>query len=124
MREGKIAKKSGEIVTEAVAFANVRHEVGSKITFAPTAGDNSLSDLLNTNEFTITGKAESPLYISYQRGVTTIGDGKIDEYMYICAEDFKLPRYTELYVKADYSGTVSAFSDEFQDKTDALKKRL
>lgn len=124
MREGKTARKSGEIVTESVAFANVRHEIGSKVTFAPTAGDNSITDLLKTNEFTVTGKAESPLYISYQRGATTIGDGKISEYMYICAEDFKLPRYTELYVKTDYSDSVSAFSDEYQDKTEALKARL
>lgn len=124
LRQGRLPKKSGEIVTESVAFADAHHELGSKVKFSPLSGDNMLSDLLNTDEFTVTGKAESPIYISYQRGMTTIGDGKIDEYMYILAEDFKPERYTELYVKADYSDTVSAFSDEYDEKTEAMQKSL
>ncbi len=124
INEGKIAKKSGQIVTESIAFANSSNKVGGKITFAPMAGDTPITDLLNTNEFTIVGKAETPLYISFQRGTTTIGDGKIDEYMYICADDFKIPRYTELYVKADFSDTVSAFSDEYEAKIEKLKADL
>ena len=124
INEGRAPKKSGEILTESIAFANVHHKIGSKIKFAPAAGDNELSDLLDIDEFTIVGKAESPLYISYQRGITNIGDGKIDEYMYITAKDFKVSRYTELYVKADYSDKISAFSDEYNEKTKAMQTAL
>ncbi len=124
VNQGRAPKKSGEILTESIAFANSRHKIGSKIKFAPAAGDSELSDLLNKSEFTIVGKAESPLYISYQRGITNIGDGKIDEYMYITAKDFKASRYTELYVKADYSDKVSAFSDEYKEKTEAMQSSL
>ncbi len=122
--EGRSVRRSGEIITESVPFANANHGVGKKITFAPMAGDNALSDLLNTAEFTVVGKAESPLYISYQRGTTNIGDGKIDEYMYISADDFKIPRYTELYVKADFSDQVSAFSDAYRSKSSQMKAAL
>ena len=124
INEGRSVRRSGEIITESVAFANARHKVGATVTFAPTAGDNKLADLLNVSEFKIVGKAESPLYISYQRGSTTIGDGKIDEYMYISAEDFKLPRYTELYVKAAFSDEVSAFSDDYAQQAAQMKERL
>ena len=124
INEGRSVRRSGEIITESVAFANARHKVGATVTFAPTAGDNKLTELLNVSEFKIVGKAESPLYISYQRGSTTIGDGKIDEYMYISAEDFKLPRYTELYVKAAFSDEVSAFSDDYAQQAAQMKERL
>lgn len=124
MRQGRRARKSGEIVTESVAFANVRHKVGATITINPSAGDINVDDILKTREFKVVGKAESPLYISYQRGVTTIGDGKIDEYMYICADDFKPTRYTELYVKADFSDEVSAFSDDYDDEAEKMKTAL
>ena len=122
--DGRAPRKSGEIVTESVAFAHIRHKIGMKISLNPVAGDNKLSDILNTTEFTVVGKAESPLYISYQRGTTTIGDGKIDEYMYVSAEDFKVPQYTELYVKAEFSDKVSAFSDDYEKKSDEMKQAL
>lgn len=124
VNEGRSIRKSGEIITESVAFANVRHKIDADISFAPLAGDAKITDILKTNDFTVVGKAESPLYISYQRGSTTIGDGKIDEYMYISADDFKLPRYTELYVKADFSDEVSAFSDEYAEKSAQMKSAL
>lgn len=124
VNEGRSIRRSGEIITESVAFANVRRKIGATVSFAPAAGDTQLADLLRVSEFKVVGKAESPLYISYQRGTSTIGDGKIDEYMYISAEDFKLPRYTELYVKAAFSDEVSAFSDEYAARTAEMKQRL
>ena len=124
INEGRTIRKSGEIITESVAFANIRRKIGAKISFDPIAGDNKLSDLLKTNDFTVVGKTESPLFISYQRGTTTIGDGKIDEYMYISADDFNIPRYTELYVKAKFSDEVSAFSEEYEAKVEKMEEEL
>ena len=124
LTEGRTPRKSGEIVTESAAFAGSRHHVGETVTFNPIAGENKINDLLQTTSFTVVGKAESPLYISYPRGTTTVGDGKIDEYMYITAEDFKLPRYTELYVKADFSGEVSAFSDAYEKQAAEMQEKL
>ena len=124
LREGRNIEKSGEILTESVAFANHRHQVGGTVRFSPKSGDNELSDMLARNEFTIVGKAESPLYISYQRGNTTIGNGKIDEYMYISSEDFVFQRYTELYVKAAVPDNLSPFSDDYHDRIAEIQERL
>ena len=122
--EGETVKKKGEILTDSSGFATMRHHIGDTIKLAPIAGDSKVADLLNSTEFTVTGKVQSPLYISYQRGTTTIGDGKIDEFMYISADDFKTERYTEVYVKADFSDDVSAFSEEYQIKAEEMKQRL
>ena len=124
LSDGRVPRKSGEIVTESAAFAGSRHHIGEIVRFNPIAGDTKITDLLKVTEFTIVGKTESPLYISYPRGTTTVGDGKLDEYMYISAEDFKLPRYTELYVKADFSYEVSAFSDTYEEKAADMKEKL
>ena len=124
VREGRSIENSGEILTESVAFANHRYQVGGSVHFAPVAGDNALSDMLTCSEFQIVGKVESPLYISYQRGNTTIGNGKIDEYMDISSEDFAFPRYTELYVKAALPDDLSPFSDNYQDRIEKIKERL
>ena len=53
INEGRSVRRSGEIITESVAFANARHKVGATVTFAPTAGDNKLTELLNVSEFNL-----------------------------------------------------------------------
>ena len=122
--EGRSAENTGEILVDFSGFAASRHKQGDKIRLSPTAGDTKISGLLKSSEFTVVGKVQSPLYISYQRGTTTIGDGKIDEYMYVTFDEFKPERYTELYVKGDYSDTLSPFSDEYESRTNELKARL
>ena len=58
---------------------------------------------------------QSPLYIAYQRGTTTVGNGKISDYFYICPEDFAFERYTELYVKTDISDKFLAYTDDYDN---------
>ena len=71
--------------------------------------------MVDTLEYTVVGKAESPMYISYQRGSTTIGNGNIEAFMYIYQDDFATERYTEMYVKTAFSdGDGSAFDDEYE----------
>lgn len=124
LSEGSMPEHNGEIAVEGVGFARSSHKVGQTLTLAPKAGDNKVTDTLKTLEYKITGKLQSPLYISYQRGGTTVGDGKIDEYMYVPADTFKTERYTELYVRADFSSKYSPFSDEYEDAADALMTKL
>ena len=122
--EGRTPRKSGEIMSESLAFADKYHGIGATVSFNPTAGDTKLADVLKTTTFTVVGRVQSPLYISYQRGTSTVGDGRIDEYMYISADDFKLPCYTELYVRASFSNETSAFSESYKTQAAEMKERL
>ncbi len=103
--EGKLPEKTDEIAVEGVGFNGSSHQTG---------------DTINK----VVGKVQSPLYISYQRGKTKIGDGKLDEYMYINSSSFKIEKYNEVYIKADFSDKYSPFSDEYDDKSDELKKEI
>lgn len=122
--EGAMPENPGEIVTEGVGFGKSSHEIGDVISFAEMSGDSRTSDTLKHLKYKVVGKVQSPLYISYQRGSTTIGDGKLDEYMYVSADEFKTERYTELYIKADFSDKYSPFSDEYGEESDELKKTI
>lgn len=122
--EGRLPEKSGEIAVESAGISAANHNIGDTIKFAELAGDNEVKDELASLEYTVVGKVQSPLYISYQRGTTTIGEGNIDEYMYLCQDDFTFERYTELYVKADFSDSVSPFSEGYEDKIEQLRAEL
>ena len=122
--EGKLPEKTDEIAVEGVGFNGSSHQTGDTIKFAELAGDAKVSDSLKGLSYKVVGKVQSPLYISYQRGKTKIGDGKLDEYMYINSSSFKIEKYNEVYIKADFSDKYSPFSDEYDDKSDELKKEI
>ena len=46
INDGDGELKSGEIITESVAFANGRHKLGSKVNFASAAGNKQISEVL------------------------------------------------------------------------------
>ncbi len=124
LKKGRLPKKTGEIAIENGVFSDVKYTLGDTVELSPTAGDTDVREELTTLKYKIVGIVESPLYISYQRGTTTVGDGKIDQYMYIPRENFSLQRYTELYVKTKASDNYSAFSDTYEKEIDKFTSVL
>ncbi len=124
VKEGRLPEKSGEIAIENSAYSSSKYEIGDVVEFSDVAGETDVTSELACLEFTVVGKIESPLYISYQRGSTTVGDGSLSEYMYILSEDFSFERYTELYVKTDISEKYSAFSDEYENEVESFSAIL
>lgn len=124
LNEGRMPEKPNEILVEHDSMSGTRYKMGDKITLSKKAGDSDLTEQLNCLEYTVVGLVNSPLYISYERGTTNIGNGKISEYMYIGQDCFKTERYTELYVKADFSEKYSAFSNDYEENSETFAKTL
>lgn len=121
---GRLPEKSGEIVVEYGGMSAQHYELGDKVNFTDKIDNNDTIDSINKLEYTIVGVVESPLYISYQRGMTTVGSGKIGEFMYIMPDDFAIDRYTELFVKTKISDEYSAFSDEYTQNIEEMSTTL
>ncbi len=128
LNEGRLPRKSGEIVVEDAAYASAI-EIGDKISFdktvkSRTSGENEDIPLKRT-EFTVVGKVKSPLYISFQKGKTTIGNGTISYYMMILPQDFSSERYTELFLLTDYSDRGGdPYAEEYQKEIDKITPKL
>ena len=128
LAEGRLPKHSGEIVVEDASYANPI-EIGSKITLEKTVMSRTSGEEeeipLKCSEFTVVGKVKSPLYISFQKGKTTVGNGTISYYMMILPQDFTSERYSELYLVSDYTkGGGDPYSEEYAQEIDLLKERL
>ena len=125
LEDGRLPEKSGEILVEKGNFSGETAKIGSKIKISPKAGDSDVTEILDILEYTVVGVVSSPLYISYERGSTTIGNGKLSAFMYVLPDDFKVERYTELYVKTKYSdGSISAFSSEYEKGIADIQKDI
>lgn len=121
--EGRMPEKSGEIAVETSTFGT--YKLGDKITILQNVGDTDVSDKLKTFDYTVVGVVKSPMYISIERGTTTVGNGKIDEFAYISEDDFNIERYTVVYTTLDTKGQqVSPFSNKYEKLVDTVTDNL
>ncbi|MGN1089572.1 MAG: hypothetical protein ACI4Q6_04150, partial [Huintestinicola sp.] len=114
--EGRFPVKSGECLADADAAGKVDFKVGDKIVLSADEGDE-LEDILHTSEYTVVGLAKSPLYVSFERGSTTIGNGSLSAFVYVPAEDFAYDLYTDIYVKVPqaHESSVKPFSENYEN---------
>lgn len=78
------------------------------------SGDNDVElTSLNTHDFTIVGVVRSPYYLSFERGNTTIGSGKVGTFIYVPEEAFTADYYSEIYVTVQGADALDPYSDEY-----------
>ncbi len=89
-----------------------------------SASNVKLSDMLSSTEFTITGIAESPYYLSFMQGNTSVGSGSIDYVLYVPKDSFQVDGYTDLYVTIEGAKEQNAFENKYFDEVAATVNRL
>ena len=85
-------------------------------------GNNDPADSFKTKELTIVGLAYSPLYLNYERGTTSVGNGSISYFCYMLPENFDMAAYTDIYLALNEKEYI--FSDEYKELIDSRKTGL
>ena len=124
LEQGTWPTKAGEAVLSADRVMNETVHVGDTVTIDYGATD--LDDVLATREFRVVGLAHSSLYTSdAAMGTTSLGSGKIQQYLYVTDESFAADMpYTEVYLGVRGAAEELAGSDEYQARVDAVTARL
>lgn len=121
--KGRLPEKSGECVIESNKLNNIAPSIGQKIKLS-SGEEVDLKDKLVDDEYTVVGIVRSPLYISKDRGTTTLGNGQVSAFIQILSKDFKLPYYNGMYVTVEMDDSIKAYSKEYDDKIASIKKPL
>lgn len=66
IKEGRLPEKKGEILVEYGSVGSSDYKIGDKVVFGSESGESNALDMVDTLEYTVVGKVESPMYISYQ----------------------------------------------------------
>lgn len=110
--EGSYPQNVNECLVDASKLSTPdSYKIGSTITLETESGNMPSS--LNTNTFTIVGIIRSPYYISFERGNTTVGSGKVGTYIIIPDEAFTADYYSEAYVNVQGADSFDPYSDEY-----------
>ena len=110
--EGRMPEASDECVADGRIYST--EDIGSTIELSDDNSKDTL-DVFAHRKYTITGLIYSPVYLNYERGSTTLGNGIIEAYFYILPEGFDTDIYTEIYLTLDKSGPI--YSDEYESCT-------
>ena len=120
LTEGRLPEKSGECFLDSTFAASQGYEVGSKLVIRQD-GDNGL---LKTEEYTVTGIGKSPLYISFNRGNTTVGSGEVNGFAYVLPDDFDSEVFTQIYVRANEVEKVTSYTDAYENLIDKIQTKV
>lgn len=110
--EGSYPTKSNQCLVDASRLSTPdSYKIGNKITLE--ADSNTDLSGLSVTEFEIVGIIESPYYISFERGNSLVGSGKIGTYIYIPNSAFSNDYYSEIYLTVDGASAIQPFTDEY-----------
>lgn len=120
VQEGRLPEKSGEIFLDSTFASSNEYKVGDKVALREE-GD---SPLLVTTEYTVVGTGRSPLYISFNRGNTTLGTGEVNGFGYVLPEDFDQEIYTQIYVTVHGAKGLTSYTDGYENLIVKIKDRV
>ena len=110
--DGKMPKKIGECLGEEGYY-----NIGDTIKIEDDT-------YLNNNTCKIVGTVNSSSYIYENKGISTVGDGKLDSLIYVPKDNFKLDYYTEIYLVAEGTKNELSYSDSYDEIIEKVNKKL
>ncbi len=119
---GRLPENTDECVVDSGLFGETA--IGETIVFSDNNGEEDLEHFAH-KEYKVVGIVQSPLYIQFERGNSSLGSGRVSGFAYILPEGFVEDFFTEIYVKFKedfplYSDRYDAFLDEKEATWEAL----
>ena len=126
--QGNFPKTQNECVVED-SFLTANHKsIGDTIEVEAEKTKNDEGEeveYLNKNILKIVGTVKSPLYISRDRGTSSLGSGKIDYYIYVPKENIKANEiYTNIYIKLKNSENYTTSSEKYEEYIAEVKEKI
>ena len=115
LTEGRMPQAPDECIMEKGKLS-----VGTTFYLSDENSD-SVRKALKSHKYTVVGTAESSMYINFERGTTSVGNGEIHAFVYMPREAFDLDVYTEAYIRFDQDFTI--YSDEYEEFMDGRDKQ-
>ena len=123
---GRMPETSNECLLDSryTIEEDVNSLIGKKVILENDDTNEDGSKILTQTEFTIVGIAETPIYISNERGNTSIGNGSIGYYIYTKDDVINLDYYTEICVTVKDANKYITNSDEYLNTINPVKEKV
>ena len=121
--EGEWPKSPNECVVDGSKLsAPGQFKIGQTISLE---GDGTnINNKLKYTEFKITGIIRTPLYVSFERGNTNIGSGKLGTFIYVSEGVFNFDYYTEAFITVAGADNYKPYTKEYKDFVSPIVKEI
>lgn len=121
--EGEWPKSPNECVVDGSKLsAPKQFKIGQTISLE---GDGTnINNKLKYTEFKITGIIRTPLYVSFERGNTNIGSGKLGTFIYVSEGVFNFDYYTEAFITVAGADNYKPYTKEYKDFVSPIVKEI
>lgn len=124
LTEGRWPSDPNECVVSSDAVMDKPLSIGDKVSVLE--GANDLDGVLEVREYTVVGFVRSSNYACFTNlGSTSLGNGTIDQYMFVPEESFSEDGpYTEAFVTVLGAAEEDASSEDYASKVSEVAKRI
>lgn len=117
--DGRLPESAQECAVDALAYpASV---IGTTLKLSEANDEDDVS-VCRYREYKVVGRVASPLYLNFERGTTSLGDGTVSGFFYVPESGLSYEVYTEINVRLKDDAPM--FSDEYGALEDAHEPRL
>lgn len=117
--EGRLPEKSGEIFLDKAYAHNMGYKLGDSIQLKQED-----RELLLREDYKVCGIGTSPLYISFNRGNTTLGSGEISGFAYVLPKDFDREVYTQIYLRFHGAEDLTSYTDAYDHLIEKVQAKI
>ena len=118
LRSGRLPEKADECLAEPSFLAAAGLALGDTVTLDLEASDHA-GDLV-TDTFTVVGTADSPMYISVDRGSSTLGTGRVSAILFVPDSAFTFDYYTAAYLSLTGLEALDCYDSAYEEAADAF----
>ncbi len=113
--EGKMPTNEKECLADST-----KYQIGDTLLITKT----SVDDILKVETYTVVGLINSPMYLSRQMGISSVGTGELQSFIYVLKENFNSSYYTEIYITAQGALDKLAYFEDYDKITRKLLEKL
>lgn len=113
---GRLPEAPDEVVADASLYPE--SAVGSTIRISEENPETT-AELFAYKEYKIVGTAHAVYYVNYERGATTLGNGRVGGFVYLLPEGFDTDYDTEVFLRLDEDYEI--YSDEYKAAAQELE---
>ena len=126
--EGKMPEADNECVVEPNFLAQNNKKIGDIIEVEIENTKNSDGEeieYLVNKKMKIVGTIKSALYISRDRGTSSLGSGKVDYYLYINKNNINAKEvYTNIYIRVKGADKLETSSNKYKELISSVKNKI
>ena len=116
LESGRMPEKAGECLADAYMMGDAA--LGKTLVLSQE-NEEDTRDSFAVTELTVVGTVYSPLYLNYERGTSSIGNGQVSAFLYVTDESLDTDYYTEIWLTLDKEGAI--YSEEYDENISAME---